>query len=85
MAENVIFTSFGTAITINSRDVTVDLQGHTLNGANSGGVGITLGNFISNVIIQNGTIENINAGNGSYAIRDTNIAAIPISSCKHHY
>jgi len=77
MIENVAF-SVGTAITVNSSDVTIDMQGHTLNGASGGGVGIRLGNFISNVIIQNGTIENINAFPGATAIRDTTIGLLPV-------
>jgi hypothetical protein len=77
MKETVTF-SVGTAITIASSDVTIDMQGHTLNGAGGGNVGIRLGNFISNVIIQNGTIENINATFGSTAIRDTTAALVPV-------
>ncbi len=72
MSENVTF-SFGTAITVASSDVTIDLQGHTLNGGSNplALAGIRLENFISNVTIQNGTIENINAITNVYAIRDS--------------
>jgi len=75
MSENVTF-SFGTAIRVASSDVTIDLQGHTLNGANEAlsVAGIRLENFISNVTIQNGTIENI-SGTTFFAIRDSGVAA----------
>jgi len=75
MIENVTF-SFGTAITVNSSDVTINLKGHTLNGGNGAlsVAGIRLENFISNVTIQNGTIENI-SGSTFFAIRDSGVAA----------
>ncbi len=59
MSENVTFT-FGPAITINSNDVTIEMLGHTLSGAdNVGTVGIGLGLGVQNVIIKNGIIEHL--------------------------
>ncbi len=76
MTQNITF-SFGTAIRVASSDVTINMEGHTLNGANNAlaVAGIRLENFISNVTIQNGIIENINASAEFYAIRDSGSVA----------
>ena len=63
MTENVTFT-FGPAITINASNVTLDLQGHYIDGGSNPvssaiqlatGVGSTL----NSIAIQNGTIQNL--------------------------
>ncbi len=59
MTENVTFT-FGTAITINANNVTVDLEGYVLSGAdNPDTIGIALGLGVRDVIIHNGIIEHL--------------------------
>ncbi len=48
----------GTAITVNSSDVTIDMQDHTLNGGNSGVSGIVINGGLKNIMIKNGNINN---------------------------
>ncbi len=72
MAENVTFT-FGPAITINSSDVTLDLQGHYIDGgSNPESSAIQLatgvGSNLSSIIIQNGAIQNVGAATFAQAI-----------------
>ncbi len=50
--------SAGTAISVRSSNVTVDMQNHTLNGGASGVSGITIDGGLSNVTIKNGNIVN---------------------------
>jgi hypothetical protein len=50
--------STGAAITVNSSDVTIDMQNHTLNGGNAGATGIIINGGMSNVTIKNGNITN---------------------------
>ena len=51
--------STGAAITVNSSNVTIDMQNHTLNaGSNSGTTGIVINGGMSNVTIKNGNIVN---------------------------
>ncbi len=63
MSENVTFT-FGPAITINSSDVTLDLEGHYIDGGSnpvSSAIQLAtgVGSNLNNIIIQNGTIQNL--------------------------
>ena len=48
----------GTAITVNSNDVTIDMQDHTLDGGNSGVSGIVINGGLRNITIKNGNINN---------------------------
>jgi hypothetical protein len=66
MKENVTFNT-GSAITVNSNDVTIELEGHTIEGQASGSTGIELGGGIQNVIVKNGIIENV----AGFGINDT--------------
>ena len=50
--------SSGAALTVNSSNVTIDMQNHTLNGGSSGPTGITINGGLSNVTIKNGNITN---------------------------
>ncbi len=50
--------SAGAAITVNSSNVTIDMQNHTLNGGSSGATGIVINGGLSNVTIKNGNITN---------------------------
>jgi hypothetical protein len=50
--------SSGAAITVNSSNVTLDMQNHTLNGGSSGATGIVINGGLSNVTIKNGNITN---------------------------
>ncbi len=50
--------SAGAAITVNSSNVTIDMQSHTLNGGSSGATGIVINGGLSNVTIKNGNITN---------------------------
>jgi hypothetical protein len=61
MRENVSFTT-SAAITVNSNDVTINMEGHTLNGTNNNTTGIVLNSGIQNVTIHNGIIENLAGG-----------------------
>ena len=71
MKETVTFT-VGTAITVNSSNVTIDMRGFTLSGGDNSTTGILLGNGIQNVIIKNGIIEHIGGTTpNGIAIRDT--------------
>jgi hypothetical protein len=71
MKETVTLTS-GSGITVNSNDVTIDLQGHTINGAGNSTTAIELGDGVQNVIIQNGIIENLGGVSpDGIGIRDT--------------
>jgi len=59
MAQNITFTA-GTAIRVNSSDVTIEMKGHTLSGgSNANTLGIGLGASVQNVTIQNGIIERL--------------------------
>jgi len=58
MSNDATFTN-GAAITVNSSDVTIDMQNHTLNaGSNSGTTGIVINGGLSNITIKNGSITN---------------------------
>jgi hypothetical protein len=71
MKENVAFTT-GSAITVNSNDVTIDLQGHTMNGGGNIATAIELAGGVQNVIIENGIIENLlGPSPDGIGIRDT--------------
>jgi hypothetical protein len=50
--------SAGAAITVNSSNVTIDMQNHTLNGGSSGATGIVINGGLSGVTIKNGNITN---------------------------
>jgi hypothetical protein len=72
LAQSVTFNT-GSAITINANNVTLDLNGHVIDGGRNTTNGITLGNGVRNVIIKNGTIQNIGgttAGSNGSAITD---------------
>ncbi len=71
MTENISFAA-GTAITVSSNDVTIDMKGHTLNGGDNAVTGILLSDGVVRVTIQNGIIEHIGgAAPNGIAIRDT--------------
>ncbi len=58
MSNDATFTT-GAAITVNSSDVTIDMQNHMLNaGSHSGTTGIVINGGVSNVTIKNGNIVN---------------------------
>jgi hypothetical protein len=81
LSESVAFTT-GVAITISSNDVTLDLNGYAINGGgNSGTTAIQLSNGVTNVIIQNGIIENL-AGTlpDGAGIRDATGNTIPLKN-----
>jgi hypothetical protein len=80
MRETVNFsTSF--AITVSSNDVTVDLEGHTIKGTGTATTGIILNNGFQNIIIQNGTIENLAGGcPDGIAIRDVLGSVTPLKN-----
>jgi hypothetical protein len=70
LAQSVTFNT-GSAITINANNVTLDLNGHIIDGGGNSTNGITLGNGVRNVIIKNGTIQNIGGtGSNGAAIND---------------
>jgi len=46
------------AITVNSSNVTIDMQNHTLNGGSSGATGIVINGGLSDITIKNGSITN---------------------------
>ncbi len=69
MYEDAAFTT-GPAITVNSSDVTIDMKGHTLDASNSANSGIQITGGKNNVIIQNGSIENLNQSTGVGGIID---------------
>ncbi len=64
LREDVKVKQDGTAITIKSSNVFIDLNGHTLSGNNFASTGIST-NDPSNIVIQNGTIRNFTI-NGIY-------------------
>ncbi len=75
LTENVTFT-FGTAITVNSSNVTIDLQGHNIDGGSNfvtAAIGLTPspGNTLNSITIQNGSIQNINSLDIPYGIVQT--------------
>ena len=75
LTENVTFT-FGTAVTVNSSDVTIDLQGHYIDGGSNlitAAIGLTpsVGSSLNNLIIQNGIIQNLGSINIPYGIVQT--------------
>jgi hypothetical protein len=72
LAQSVTFNT-GSAITINANNVTLDLNGHIIDGGGNSTIGITLGNGVRNVIIKNGTIQNIGGTDGS-GLNGTGIA-----------
>jgi hypothetical protein len=75
MKENVSFAA-GSAITVNSSDVTIDLKGHIIDGGNNNIlVGILLNHGFQNIIIQNGTIQNFSAV-GCVGIKDSDSGPI---------
>ncbi len=77
MAQNITFTA-GTAIRVNSSDVTIEMKGHTLSGGgNPNTLGIALGAGVQNVTIQNGIIEHLagSSPTGGIGIIDQVISA----------
>ncbi len=74
LGRNVAMSSSTNGIVIQSSNVTLDLGGHTLDGANIGIEGIVLDGALSNVTIQNGVIANwLNAGVYSGGDDDINV------------
>jgi len=69
MYNDASFTT-GPAITVNSSDVIIDMQGHTLDASNSANSGIVINGGMSNVTIKNGSIENLNQLTGVGGIID---------------
>ncbi len=68
--QDLIFTTTGIIIATNN--VTIDFNAHTLDGQNNNnGVGILLTNGAQNIVIKNGTIQNI-GGSLSAGIADVN-------------
>ena len=72
LSEDVTFT-FGPAITINASNVTLDLQGHYIDGgSNPVDAAIQLapgvGSNLYNITIQNGTIQNLGSTSFPYGI-----------------
>jgi hypothetical protein len=82
LAQSVTFNT-GSAITINANNVTLDLNGHVIDGGRNTTNGITLGNGVRNVIIKNGTIQNIGgttAGSNGAAITDAAAITTPLKN-----
>ena len=72
LTQNVTFTA-GPAITVSASNVTIDLQGHYIDGgSNAVGSAIQLatgvGSNLNSITIQNGTIQNVSAATFAQAI-----------------
>ncbi len=75
LTQNVTFT-FGNAITVSASNVTIDLQGHSIDGgSNFVTAAIALmptgSNSLNSITIQNGTIQNLNSTDFPYGIVQT--------------
>jgi len=75
LSEDVTFT-FGTAVTITASNVTIDLQGHYIDGGSNfitSAIGLTpsAGNSLHSITIQNGTIQNLDSATFPYGIVQT--------------
>jgi ribosomal protein S27E len=79
LAEDVTFT-FGAAITISASNVTLDLEGHSIDGGSNfvtAAIALTPtgSNSLNSITIQNGTIQNIGSSNFPYGIVQTSTTA----------
>lgn len=63
LSETIDSSASTTVISITANDVVLDLGGHTINGGDSAGAGITIANSAQNIVIQNGSIR-ATTGNG---------------------
>ncbi len=75
LSEDVTFT-FDTAITVSASNVTIDLQGHSIDGGSNfvtAAIGLTpsVGSSLHSITIQNGTIQNLESVNIPYGIVQT--------------
>jgi hypothetical protein len=72
-----LFSSGGDCLVINSSDVTLDLQGFTINGSGTG-QGITSSTSVYNVTVRNGTVRafavGVSLGGSGNVVEDVRIA-----------
>lgn len=81
LVENVSHTSASTAITISSSNVTLDLNGHVIDGTNTATIGVSM-TSVNDVIIKNGRIIDVTQ-NGLIINSSSRVCVTNVKSSQH--